>query len=105
MAIPLSFCIIPPVRTIYFDYNATTPLDPQVRAAMLPFLDEVWGNPSSMHHVGQRARSLLDDFRDRAAHFLGAKPREIVFTSRGTEPNNVAILGAARLLNANRRPP
>ena len=84
--------------TIYFDYNATTPLDPQVRAAMLPFLDEVWGNPSSMHHVGQRARSLLDDFRDRAARFLGTKPSEIIFTSGGTESNNLAILGTARLL-------
>ena len=87
-----------PVRTLYFDYNATTPLDPQVRAAMLPFLDEVWGNPSSLHHVGQRARSLLDDFRDRAARFLSAKPSEIIFTSGGTESNNLAIFGAARLL-------
>lgn len=86
------------MRTIYFDYNATTPLDHQVRAAMLPFLDEIWGNPSSMHHVGQRARSVLDDFRDRAARFLGAKPSEIIFTSGGTESNNLAIFGAARLL-------
>ena len=65
---------------------------------MLPFLDEVWGNPSSLHHVGQRARSLLDDFRDRAARFLSAKPSEIIFTSGGTESNNLAIFGAARLL-------
>ena len=86
------------MTTIYFDYNATTPLDPQVRAAMLPFLAEVWGNPSSLHHVGQRARSLLDDFRDRTARFLGAKPSEIIFTSGGTESNNLAIFGAARLL-------
>jgi len=86
------------VRTIYFDYNATTPLDPQVRAAMLPFLDDVWGNPSSMHHIGQRARSLLDDFRDRTARFLGTKPSEIIFTSGGTESNNLAIFGATRLL-------
>ena len=47
-------------RTIYFDYNATTPLDPQVRDSMLPFLGEVWGNPSSVHHVGQQARAALD---------------------------------------------
>jgi len=91
------------VRTFYFDYNATTPLDPQVRAAMLPFLDDVWGNPSSMHHVGQRARSLLDDFRDRSARFLGAKPSEIIFTSGGTESNNLAIFGAARLLKSKGR--
>ena len=84
--------------TIYFDYNATTPLDPAVRDAILPFLGEVWGNPSSVHHVGRKARALLDDARDRAAKFLGAKPSEIVFTSGGTESNNLAIFGAARLL-------
>ena len=84
-------------KTIYFDYNATTPLDPAVRAAMLPYLDQVWGNPSSIHHVGRQARSQLDDARDRAAHFLGAKPSEIIFTSGGTEANNLAIFGAARL--------
>src|SRR5450759_3110918 len=85
-------------RTVYFDYNATTPLDPAVREAMLPFLGEVWGNPSSVHHVGRKARALLDDARDRAAKFLGAKPSEVVFTSGGTESNNLAIFGAARLL-------
>jgi cysteine desulfurase len=86
------------MRTVYFDYNATTPLDPAVREAMLPFFDEVWGNPSSVHHVGRKARALLDDARDRAAKFLGAKPSEIVFTSGGTESNNLAIFGTARLL-------
>jgi cysteine desulfurase len=85
-------------RTVYFDYNATTPLDPVVRDAMLPFFGEVWGNPSSVHHVGRKARALLDDARDRAAKFLGAKPSEIIFTSGGTESNNLAIFGAARLL-------
>ena len=85
-------------HTIYLDYNATTPLDPAVRAAMLPFLDEIWGNPSSVHHVGRRARALLDEARDRAAKVLGAKPSEIIFTSGGTESNNLAILGTARSL-------
>jgi len=85
-------------RTIYFDYNATTPLDPAVREAMQPFLDTVWGNPSSIHHVGRQARALLDDARDRTAKFLGAKPSEISFTSGGTEANNMAIFGTARLL-------
>jgi cysteine desulfurase len=85
-------------RTIYFDYNATTPLDPAVREAMLPFLGDVWGNPSSVHHVGRRARALLDDTRDRAAKVLGAKPSEVIFTSGGTESNNLAIFGTARLL-------
>jgi len=85
-------------QTIYFDYNATTPLDPAVRDAMLPVLGDVWGNPSSVHHVGRRARVLLDDARDRAAKFLGAKPGEIIFTSGGTESNNLAIFGTARSL-------
>ena len=89
---------MPVPRTIYFDYNATTPLDPAVRDAMLPFLGSVWGNPSSVHHVGRKARARLDDARDRAAKFLGAKPSEIIFTSGGTESNNLAIFGAARLL-------
>jgi cysteine desulfurase len=85
-------------RTIYFDYNATTPLDPAVRDAMLPYLSDVWGNPSSVHHIGQRARADLDDLRDRAARLLKAKPSEIIFTSGGTEANNLAIFGTARLL-------
>jgi len=85
------------MRTVYFDYNATTPLDPAVREAMLPYLGEVFGNPSSVHHVGRRARALLDDARDRSARVLGCKPSEIIFTSGGTESVNLAIFGAARL--------
>jgi cysteine desulfurase len=84
------------VRTIYFDYNATTPLDPQVREAMMPYLGEVFGNPSSVHHVGMRARALLDEARDRVAAVWRCKPSEVVFTSGGTESNNLAILGVAR---------
>jgi cysteine desulfurase len=87
-------------RTIYFDYNATTPLDPGVRDAMLPFLGEIWGNPSSVHHIGRKARALLDDARERAAKFLGAKPSEIIFSSGGTESNNLAIFGTARALKS-----
>ena len=90
-------------RTIYFDYNATTPPDPAVRDAMLPFLGEIWGNPSSVHHVGRRARALLDDARDRTARILGAKPSEVIFTSGGTESNNLAVFGAARLLKTKGR--
>jgi cysteine desulfurase len=86
-------------RTIYFDYNATTPLDSKVREAMLPSLGEVWGNPSSVHHVGQRARATLDDARDRVSRVLKCKPSEVIFTSGGTESNNLAIFGAARLLS------
>lgn len=95
----VAYCDAVP-RTIYFDYNATTPLDDAVRAAMLPFLGENWGNPSSVHHIGRKARALLDDARDRAAKFLGAKPSEIIFTSGGTEANNLAIFGTARALKA-----
>jgi cysteine desulfurase len=86
------------MRTIYFDYNATTPLDPLVREAMLPFLGEVWGNPSSVHHVGRKARACLDDFRERTAKVLGCKPSEVIFISGGTESANLAIFGTARLL-------
>src|SRR6186713_1374229 len=86
------------MRTIYFDYNATTPLDAQVREAMTPFLGDVFGNPSSVHHVGRRARALLDDAHDRVARVWRCKPSEVVFTSGGTESNNLAIFGSARLL-------
>ena len=90
--------------TIYFDYNATTPLDPSVGLAMQTALgDEAWGNPSSVHRVGRKARALLDDARDRAARFLGARPSEIIFTSGGTESNNLAIFGTARLLKSRGR--
>jgi cysteine desulfurase len=86
------------MRTVYFDYNATTPLDTQVRAAMLPLLDEVWGNPSSVHHLGRQARARLDAARERAASVLACKPSEIIFTSGGTESANLAVFGTARRL-------
>jgi cysteine desulfurase len=86
------------MKTIYFDYNATTPLDPQVREAMMPFFGEVYGNPSSVHHVGRQARAILDDARDRVAKVWQCKPSEVVFTSGGTESNNLAIFGTARVL-------
>jgi cysteine desulfurase len=92
------------LRSVYFDYNATTPLDPGVSAAMRPFLDgEFWGNPSSIHHLGQKARARLDEARARAAKFLGAKPSEIIFTSGGTEADNLALFGTARRLRAKGR--
>ncbi|MGA2173806.1 MAG: cysteine desulfurase family protein [Verrucomicrobiota bacterium] len=86
------------MKTIYFDYNATTPLDVQIRAAMLPFFDEIYGNPSSVHHVGRKARALLDDARDRVAKVWRCRSGEVVFTSGGTESNNLAIFGTARHL-------
>jgi cysteine desulfurase len=87
-------------RTIYFDYNATTPLDPNVHQAMLPFLGEIWGNPSSVHHVGRRARANLDEAREGAATVLGCTPSEVLFTSGGTESANLAVLGTARHLKS-----
>jgi cysteine desulfurase len=86
------------VRTIYFDYNATTSLDAAVREAMLPYLGEVYGNPSSVHHVGRRARALLDEARERVARVWRCQPSEVIFTSGGTESTNLAIFGTARLL-------
>jgi cysteine desulfurase len=81
---------------IYLDYNATTPLCEPARAAMLPFLDEKFGNPSSVHAAGRETRAAIDDARDRLANLLGAKPHELIFTSGGTEANNLAVLGLAR---------
>jgi cysteine desulfurase len=79
---------------IYLDHNATTPLDPAVRAEMLEALDCL-GNPSSLHTPGQEARRLLDRARRRVARLIGASPQEILFTSSGTEADNLAILGVA----------
>jgi cysteine desulfurase len=87
------------MRIIYFDYNATTPLDSGVRQSVVDALGpEFFGNPSSVHRMGRRTRAMLDDARDRAAQLLGCKPSEITFTSGGTEANNLAILGTARAL-------
>ena len=81
---------------IYLDYNATTPLCEPARTAMLPFLEGKFGNPSSVHAAGREARAAIDDARDGLADLLGAKPHELIFTSGGTEANNLAILGLAR---------
>src|SRR5213080_2190311 len=81
---------------IYLDYNATTPLCAPALEAMLPFLERHHGNPSSIHAAGREARAGVDDARDRLADLLGAKPHELIFTSGGTESNNLAVLGLAR---------
>ena len=80
---------------IYLDHAATTPLRREVLDAMLPFLTESFGNPSSAHAFGRAARAGLDDAHERVAARLRAEPREIVFTSGGTEANNLALKGAA----------
>ena len=81
---------------IYLDYNATTPLCASALEAMQPFLERHYGNPSSVHAAGREARAGIDDARDQLADLLGAKPHELIFTSGGTESNNLAILGLAR---------
>jgi cysteine desulfurase len=81
--------------SVYLDHAATTPLRPEVLDAMLPYLTDHHGNPSSIHGSGRRARLGLDEARESVARILGAKPREIVFTSGGTEAINLAIKGAA----------
>ena len=81
---------------VYLDYNATTPLAPEVLAAMLPILGGSHGNPSSIHSAGRTARAIVDDARDRLARVLGARSHEIVFTGGGTESDNLALLGLAR---------
>jgi cysteine desulfurase len=78
---------------VYLDYNATTPVDPAVLEAMLPFLGENFGNAGSVHSAGQRARAAVDAARDSVAALIGAKPSEIVFTSGGTEADNLALFG------------
>jgi len=80
---------------IYFDHAATTPLDPRVRAAIEPYLDVVYGNPSSVYRLARTARAALDTARDKVAEVLGARSAEIVFTSGGTESDNAAIKGVA----------
>jgi cysteine desulfurase len=79
--------------SIYLDYNSTTPVDPRVLAAMLPYLAENFGNANSIHSSGQRARAAVDAARQAVAELLGAKAAEIVFTCGGTEADNLAIFG------------
>jgi len=80
---------------IYLDHAATTPVRPEVLDAMLPFLREAWGNPSSAHRLGRAARAGLDHARREVAEAVGAEPNQVIFTSGGTEADNLAIIGAA----------
>src|SRR5690348_1323956 len=78
---------------IYLDTNATTPLDPAVVEAMLPYLRQHFGNPSSVHAYGKTTHDAVESARRQCAELLGAKPNEIVFTGGGTEASNLAIKG------------
>ena len=82
-------------KPIYLDYNATTPIDPAVHDAMLPYLEEHFGNPSSGYIYGQRAREAVARAREQVAALIGAVQVEIVFTSGGSESDNQAIVGTA----------
>jgi cysteine desulfurase len=81
---------------IYLDYNATTPVAPEVREAMLPYLAEEWGNPSSSYRFGSKLKGVIESARAQVAALIGASPQEVVFTSCATESNNAAIRAALR---------
>ncbi len=82
-------------KPIYLDYNATTPIDPAVREAMLPYLDEYFGNPSTTHAYGQPVKEAVEHARQQVASLIGATPEEVIFTSGGSESDNHAIIGTA----------
>jgi cysteine desulfurase len=81
------------MNRLYLDYNATTPVDPAVLDAMLPYFTAIFANPSSIHTPGQRARNAVETAREQVAALIGANPKEVVFTSGGTESDNHAIFG------------
>ena len=88
---------------IYFDHNATTPVAAEVADAMGTALRTVFGNPSSVHGHGQQAKTALDTARAAVAHLIGGEPTEVVFTSGGSESDNLAIRGVAESLGSARR--
>ena len=83
------------IAPIYLDYNATTPHDPEVIEAILPFVETHYGNPSSSHAFGNKTLEAIETSRGQVAALLNCKPGELVFTSGGTESNNYAIIGSA----------
>src|SRR5256885_4194056 len=91
------------MQRVYFDHNATTPIEPQVLEAMLPFLSGEYGNASATHTSGQKARAAVETAREQVASLIGARPQEIVFTSGGTEADNHAIFGIVEAASADRK--
>lgn len=83
------------MKQIYLDYAATTPVDPLVKEAMIPFLEDKFGNPSSIYLIGRESRQAIENARESVAGLIGSKPEEIIFTSSGTESNNFALKGVA----------
>lgn len=90
-------------KTVYLDHNATTAISPEVLEAMLPYLEGRFGNPSSIHSYGQEAKAALYDARESVSAFINARPNELLFTSGGTEADNLAILGALEAAEGGRR--
>ena len=90
------------MNTIYLDNNATTPVAPEVLEEMLPYLKELYGNPSSMHTFGGQLHRKVEEARSKVAQLIGAEPEEIVFTSCGTESDNTAIMSAVESLHGKR---
>jgi cysteine desulfurase len=88
---------------VYMDHNATTPLAEAVADRMMAVLREEFGNPSSVHHFGQRAKSVVDEARSAVAELIGGDPSEVIFTSGGTESDNFALRGAAEALEPSGR--
>ncbi|MGE4056089.1 MAG: aminotransferase class V-fold PLP-dependent enzyme, partial [Vicinamibacterales bacterium] len=88
---------------VYFDYNATSPLAPEVAEAVARLGRDIFGNPSSVHHFGQQAKSVVDDARSAVAALVDGDPSEVVFTSGGTEADNFAIRGVAEVLESTAR--
>jgi cysteine desulfurase len=83
------------MRKVYLDHASGTPIHPQVREEMLPYLKEIFGNPSSLHQFGQESASAIEKARQRVAGLIGAEPEEIIFTGNGSEANNFALKGIA----------
>jgi len=92
------------MRRVYFDHAATTPLAPEILEEMRPYLTEQYGNASSVHQMGRRARVAIEEARERVASVLGAEPSEIVFTSGGTEADNLALKGVLAAASTDAQP-
>ena len=87
------------MEKIYFDYNATTPVDRRVIDVMLPYFHDDYGNPSSIHSFGNNAKAVLDIAREKVAGLINSRPKEIIFTNGGSEGNNYIVKGLALALN------
>ncbi|XP_023084565.1 selenocysteine lyase isoform X2 [Piliocolobus tephrosceles] len=90
-----------PERKVYMDYNATTPLEPEVIQAMTEAMWEAWGNPSSLYPAGKKAKDIINAARESLAKMIGGKPQDIIFTSGGTESNNLVIHSVVKHFHAN----